>query len=103
MMVMHMALLPSARPDGLGALFCAPRPLLSAIWAAVACEAVAWFLFGARGIAAWGAVLALTLLVAAYLHRKLGGVTGDTFGALCEIVEAATPLFLTLWLSGGRS
>ena len=39
----------------------------------------------------------MTLLLAVYVYRKLGGATGDTFGAACEIVEVVPALTLTLW------
>jgi adenosylcobinamide-GDP ribazoletransferase len=94
MIVVQMALLPYAREGGLGAVFYRHRPRLAAIWAAVAFEAVAWGLLGLRGLATWGVCLAVTLAFAVYLKRKIGGATGDTLGALCEIVELIPPLCL---------
>jgi adenosylcobinamide-GDP ribazoletransferase len=102
MIVVHMALLPYAREDGLGAVFYRQRPRLAAIWAAVALEAVAWGVLGLRGLATWGICLAVTLLLALYLKRKIGGVTGDTFGALCEIMEVVPALCLAFGPLGGK-
>ena len=50
--------------------------------------------------AAWpsaAACLAATLLLAAYVYRKIGGATGDTLGAVCEIVEIVPALALAVW------
>ena len=45
------------------------------------------------------ASLAAALRLAAYVYGKLGGATGDTLGAACEIVEVVPALTLTLhWL-----
>ncbi|OXM86679.1 adenosylcobinamide-GDP ribazoletransferase [Paenibacillus rigui] len=44
---------------------------------------------GASGISGWG--------LSAYLHKKLGGLTGDTYGAINELLE----LVLLLILYGG--
>jgi adenosylcobinamide-GDP ribazoletransferase len=37
-------------------------------------------------------------LIAHYLHRKLGGLTGDTYGALNEMLETLLLLALSGWL-----
>jgi adenosylcobinamide-GDP ribazoletransferase len=94
MIVVHLALLPYAREGGTGAVFYQQRPRLAAVWAAVALLAVAWGVLGLRGLATGGVCLAITLVLAVYLKRKIGGVTGDTLGALCEIVELIPPLCL---------
>jgi cobalamin 5'-phosphate synthase/cobalamin synthase len=46
-----------------------------------------------------GAGMGAGLLVAALVARRLGGVTGDTYGAACEVAEAA---FLMSMLLLGR-
>lgn len=42
----------------------------------------------------------LVLLVGSWASRRLGGLTGDTYGAACELTEAATWLILGLHLGG---
>jgi len=32
------------------------------------------------------------IIVSFYVYRKLGGATGDTFGAVCEIAEVMPAL-----------
>lgn len=96
---------PSARP-GLGSLFADGVGTAELSVAAVSALALAGGL-AAAGLA-WGvapaghilAALALAagtaLVVAAWLARRLGGQTGDTFGALCEATELAALLAFTL-------
>ena len=42
------------------------------------------------------ACLVATLALSAYVYRKIGGATGDTLGAVCEIVEIVPALTLAL-------
>jgi len=48
-------------------------------------------------LAAAGAAVAVALLLAAWCYRRIGGATGDTFGAVCEIVEIVPALTLATW------
>ena len=59
--------------------------------------AVGWGLFGPRGLAVAGVALATILVLAIYLHRKLGGITGDTLGAVSEILETVPAVMLAVW------
>jgi len=73
--------------EGLGKAFC--RDLRPALAAAAALQAAALpFL---RGPEAGSAALignALAILAArAYFHRRIGGITGDCLGALCQLSE----------------
>jgi len=91
-LVTAAAFFPSARESGLGASFAAEvRP-----WHALAATAIA----GAVAIAIWrwngaillGVALAVTLAVGVYWRRRLGGLTGDIYGAVNELVELAVLL-----------
>jgi adenosylcobinamide-GDP ribazoletransferase len=99
--VVHMALLPYARPSGLGAIFYRGSPRWAAVWAVSIFAAVAWGVLGSRGLIVWAACIVATLMVSAYTYRKIGGATGDTFGAVCEIIEVVPALILTLEPLGG--
>ncbi len=50
------------------------------------------------GIAMMAWVVIFTLASKSYFHRRLGGVTGDTFGALGELSETSVMVFLALGL-----
>lgn len=83
-----------ARPDGgLGAALTAhvgPAELLGAT--ALAAAGAFWL----HGFVAFAAVAALTLASGLYSARRIGGVTGDTMGATCELAEALT-LVIACW------
>ncbi len=100
-LVMHMGLLPYARPSGLGAIFYRQNPRWAAFWAGGVLAAVAWGLLGCCGLSIWVACLATVLVLSAYVYRKIGGATGDTLGAICEVIEIVPALVLTLGPLGG--
>jgi adenosylcobinamide-GDP ribazoletransferase len=104
---------PAARPGGFGALVAgrtsvrARASIVAGLGCAVACVALA---AGAAGLTADGAELAARWLAAALgglvvgwllqqaARRRLGGMTGDVFGAILE-VSAATVLVACVLLS----
>ncbi|HEY0504067.1 MAG TPA: adenosylcobinamide-GDP ribazoletransferase [Lysobacter sp.] len=78
---------PYVRGGGLGsALADAPR---AACWIASLLGAIACALAGWRGALALGCAIVAFGLWRRACMRRLGGITGDTAGALVEIVEAA--------------
>jgi len=100
-MVVHMAVLPYARSNGTAGIFFRHRPRWSALWAAGVLAAAGWIVAGPRGLVAWAMCMALTLLLSAYADRKIGGATGDTLGAVCEIIETVPAVVLALAVQGG--
>ena len=79
---------PYARPEGLGQPFhggAGPAQLV----AATAVTALALAGFGAPALAAAGVALVAALALAIWLHRRLGGLTGDVYGAAIELAELA--------------
>jgi adenosylcobinamide-GDP ribazoletransferase len=83
-----MAHLPPARPDGLAALLRPKEAKYLLIVSPAALLVLGWLLLGKDGIVV-GVVCLLALVpVSLYMFRKIGGMTGDTLGAACEIVEA---------------
>lgn len=65
-------------------------------FAAVFTLAVALWAAGAKGAVALLAVVLLTLAARYYFHRRLGGITGDTIGAVSELNEALVLLAAVL-------
>jgi len=96
MIVVNMALLPYARPNGLANIFYRRPTRWAAIWAVALLAAVAWCVLGSRGLIVCAVCVAVTLALSAYVYRKIGGATGDTFGAVCEIIEIVPALTLAL-------
>jgi adenosylcobinamide-GDP ribazoletransferase len=88
---------PAARPEGLGAAVASALPRAAALGVAAACVALA-----AAATASWrGALAAAVALLCAelLLHRcvrRLDGVTGDVFGALCEAATTCAYVVLAL-------
>lgn len=86
---------PAARPDGLGSVFAGSVPVtwaallwlvLGAALGATACWAgLPWW----RGAVAAGCAVVVVLLLVRIARRRLGGVTGDVFGASVELALAA--------------
>ena len=95
---------PAARPDGLGAAVAGSVPRGLAVAAVVVLVAGAAALpaaFGEPGLGGHLAAGAVAGLVAAELVlrravRRFGGVTGDVFGALCEVATAAALIVAAL-------
>jgi adenosylcobinamide-GDP ribazoletransferase len=48
-------------------------------------------------MAAAGFAVLLTLIFSFFCKRKIGGFTGDTLGAACEIAEVAPALIAASW------
>jgi adenosylcobinamide-GDP ribazoletransferase len=59
-----------------------------------------WLTCGWLGLATAGGSILVTLLLAAYSWKKVGGWTGDTLGATCEIVEIIPALLADAWIRG---
>jgi adenosylcobinamide-GDP ribazoletransferase len=83
-----MALLPYARKeDGLGRIFYSKHCRMSALWSLIFLLILAPFL-GIRTIMLVSCITIVTvLLFSLWCRRKIGGATGDTLGAVCEITE----------------
>jgi adenosylcobinamide-GDP ribazoletransferase len=58
--------------------------------------ALAASLAGIAGIGIMIAAALFTIACRSYFHRRLGGVTGDVFGAVGELSEASVLVFMTL-------
>jgi len=80
---------PYVRAAGLGSAVAEHLPKRLGGWSLAAAAVLVLALQGGGGVAVLGvAVLVLWALQRAFV-RRLGGVTGDTLGAACEIVELA--------------
>lgn len=97
--------IPGARPGGFGSLFTGITSPLQAALDAVAvllvCAASGWLASGSVALAAVFVVAALASWAVAWrwqehLLRRLGGLTGDTFGSLIEVSQTAFVILLVL-------
>jgi len=81
-----------ARAAGTGARFAAEVGKRHMLGAMVLCAAMCVGLLGWIGLGVFGLGAALAVAGGAYASRKLGGMTGDVYGAVNEVVELAALL-----------
>lgn len=94
-LVVGINALPSARSDGgLGKMFCENRSILQTLWAMAVLLAAGWMISKWTGLIAAAASLIVIALFFAQCYRKIGGSTGDTLGASCELAETSVALAL---------
>jgi adenosylcobinamide-GDP ribazoletransferase len=97
-LVITVALLPYARPEGgLAAPFYRRRSMLAALAAEFVLLVTAWLVLGLAGAIAACASLAAVLIFSIYTYRRIGGATGDTLGAACEIAEMVPAIAMAAW------
>ena len=78
---------PSARPGGMGSLFKEHSGLRGLVLATALALVVAFLFFHLWGLAILGGLWLAAALLGRTFTRALGGLTGDTYGALCEMSE----------------
>jgi adenosylcobinamide-GDP ribazoletransferase len=84
--ILPAALLPLARPSGMGADFAVGFRRSFMMWGAILPLILA-ILFGIRGVVSVIAGLGAAAFVLWLVKARIGGVTGDVFGLVVEIVE----------------
>lgn len=87
--VLALASFPYVRSAGLGNSFkdnARPRHVLLGMGVGLAAAAY----FGPAGVGALAVALAGAYGLGVFIRRRLGGLTGDTYGFICECVETAT-------------
>jgi adenosylcobinamide-GDP ribazoletransferase len=88
-LVVLLAFLPYARSGGgLATAFQNERSVFHGMWAVLVLALVAWITAAFAGLAMAAVAVIGMLVFAAYSYFKIGGYTGDTLGAACEIAEA---------------
>jgi adenosylcobinamide-GDP ribazoletransferase len=96
-LVIASSILPYARPQGgLASAFDRPRwPVVTT--ALLILFIASWLALRMIGLAAAGFAVLLTLIFSFFCKRKIGGFTGDTLGAACELAEIAPALIAASW------
>lgn len=94
-LVLMAALLPYVRPEGgLATTLYAGRSLGAVLMALVILALTGYTILGLLGITALAAAMLAVLIFSWYCWRKIGGATGDTLGASCELAETMVVLVL---------
>ena len=98
--VLTMALLPYARDgEGLGRLFYSPSSRWAALWTLALLAAVLTWGGWRMSLAVFVAVLTTVLLFSLWCRCKIGGATGDTLGAVCELTELMVAVAMTFGIN----
>ncbi len=98
--VLSMALLPYARKEkGLGAIFYSDNCLPAAVWALLFLFLCSCLLGLQTALLVGGVTLATVLIFSIWCKRVIGGATGDTLGAVCEITEMSVAVSMTCMYS----
>ncbi len=93
--VLPAGLLPLARPSGMGADFASGLRRASIFWGAIIPLALA-IILGAHGMLSVAAGLVATAFVLWLTKSRIGGVTGDVFGMVIEVVETVSLLVFAM-------
>lgn len=101
-MTLAVVLFPYARSEGLGRAMKDHAGWPQAALATVTALAVAWFAAEWRGLAALALTGVATWTVARFVLRRLPGLTGDIYGAICEVVECLVLLLLAAEVDWGK-
>lgn len=107
-MVAAIAIWPQARKnEGMGSMFASVKPKhllfgtilhLALLLALFKLSGFSWAVSGLL-IGGGAAVMLVTgLILAVWLSRKLGGLTGDTYGAMNEVLECVLLFAAMMWL-----
>ena len=99
-MVQAIVCYPPAREKGLGHFFRQHVGARDLILASVVALALSLVCCGLWGLAILAGVLLVALLFNSGVTRSIGGLTGDTYGALCEVEEICV-LATVFALAGG--
>jgi len=94
-MVYALYFFPYARAEvGLGRVFAEGAGLYQLSIASFTSLLVAWFFGGMIGIITLMGVIIVTVILSRGIAKRIGGMTGDTYGAINEMNEVVALLFL---------
>jgi adenosylcobinamide-GDP ribazoletransferase len=93
---------PYVRRDGIAADHAAELPRRLAVIVVVISSLAIGFAFGTAGVIAVFAAAATFLIMRTTMMRSLGGTTGDTAGAMVELIETAVLVAIAAQASAGR-
>ncbi len=95
-MTLAVVAFPYARPEGLGRAMKDYAGWRQVVLATVIALVVAWFVGGWLGLAAVALAGVATWAAARFTLARLPGLTGDVYGAICEVVETLVLLCFAL-------
>jgi len=99
-MVYAITAYPSARREGLGQAYKGHANWWRLVIATLITIAVSVVLLELLGLALLAAIWLILVIMAAFLKKRLGGLTGDTYGAINEVIEVCALILVPL-IAGG--
>lgn len=85
--VLLIAAFAAARPDGLGVFFKQHLRGIDVAVSSVLTAAIVWIAGGLPAMVVAAGAVGLGFLAAVWFAKRLGGLTGDVYGAVSEIIE----------------
>ena len=95
-MILALRVFPSARPAGLGAAFNGAVTTKGVMLAGIISVAIVLVVGQLPGLVVWVAVTLVALALGAWITRSIGGLTGDSYGAIAEVAEVVALLVVVL-------
>ena len=95
-MVLALRVFPGARPTGLGAAFHRAVTTKRLLLAAIVTLAIVLLAGQLSGLIVWMAVTTIALILGFAIARSIGGLTGDSYGAIEEVAEVVALLVLVM-------
>jgi adenosylcobinamide-GDP ribazoletransferase len=95
-MVLALRVFPSARPSGLGAAFQQAVTTGQLVQAGIVALAIVLVAGRLLGLIVWVTVSVVTMLLGWWITRSIGGLTGDSYGAIEEVVEVVALLVIVM-------
>jgi len=87
---------PAAREEGMGRFFSEHVRARDFVIATLLMVGLAFLLLSFWGVVIFGGIWLMAALINRSFSKALGGLTGDTYGALCEISEVAALAMIAL-------
>lgn len=98
-MLLALAIFPPARSSGLGVTFQQTVTLQRLVLAASIVLCAALVAAHLAGVLVWGTATLSAIALGSWITRRIGGLTGDTCGAIAEITEVVLFLLLLFFRS----
>lgn len=99
--VMLMAYMKNARPNGMGSMFSDGKPKKYFYMGLITYLAVIILGFGVKTLIPLAAAFIASGLITVKAYKTIGGLTGDVYGAnieICEIVSLFTFMVVSIWI-----
>lgn len=96
-MTLTVAIFPYARPEGLGREMKAHVTWRQVLFATLFALAAAWLITDWYGLAALLLAFLMLIGVAHFTLKRIPGLTGDIYGAVCELVELVVLVLFAAW------